>query len=202
MIDGSPRLAHLRRACAIAFCLCPIACAELADVRDLRSLRDPREHLQEGTAELVLRGPTRGVATHFSVSVSAGQCAGFMPFGWAVSEEVASVYPWGVTTKDGLHRGMALAEPRFVYGASAGRRVQVRAYGSWSTGGPFKVDKMVNCGPVTVSFVPGDRRAYAVEFTWAGKGCGVRVFDASDPGTRVSVEVEELPNCAPPAFPG
>jgi hypothetical protein len=165
-------------------------------------LQDARDDLKEGTAELVLRSPARGVATHFSVSVAAKQCVGFMPFGWAVADEVASVYPWGIMTKDEFHRGMVLAEPRFIYSAVAGRKVQIRAYGSRSAGGPFKADTLANCGPVTVSFVPGERRTYGVEFEWAGKGCGVRVFDTTDLGTLVSVPADGIPDCAPPVFPG
>jgi hypothetical protein len=120
----------------------------------------------EEDASLVMRS-SGGATVQYSLSSEAGTCGGFEYVG-LVSE---STY--------GLPRSWLSNMPEKI--PEKARQARVPINSELRIKGYARADRGdVSCGPLIASFQPEARRAYAVEFKWVDRGCGIVVSDVTD----------------------
>ncbi|MDT4855506.1 hypothetical protein FQZ97_898640 [compost metagenome] len=122
--------------------------------------------MNEEDASLSMRS-SGGVTVQYSLSSEAGTCGGFEYVGLVSESTYGLPSSWLSSMPERIR--MQAREARI----SINTELRIKGYARADRGD-------ASCGPLVASFQPEARKAYAVEFKWLDKGCGMVVREVTD----------------------
>lgn len=135
-------------------------------------------------ASLVMRS-SGGATVQYSLSSETGTCGGFEYVGLVSESAYGLPGSWLSSMPEKIR--MQARETR----VSINTELRIKGYARADRGD-------ASCGPLIASFQPEARKAYAVEFKWLDRGCGMVVRDVTDADSPKSVTTK-IRSCPNPA---